>query len=1021
MRPVRLFLQAFGPYAGKQVIDFRELGGNSFFLIHGPTGSGKTSILDGITFALYGDTSTTERLARQMRSDHAPLHLPTEVELDFSVGKELYRIKRSPEQICPKKRGGGFTKKAPSATLWFRTGCTDDTREGKVLAGTYSEVTLEVERILGFRSDQFRQVVVLPQGQFRDFLLAGSGKREEILEILFKTGDYRFIQEALKEKAKSVRMEWDSSSSVRQRKLDDADAGSIRELEELHADAVKHLPDLAAGLDAAKQEVESAREKVREGEKNYEKIIEKEEAEKQYQILASQEDTYKEKDESLAKARKTLPLKEVEKEYIKRKEEQETAVKRYEELKTELKAAEEEDSLAQQKAKALEKKRPRLEELVKEIAQLKEYKIKTGSLETARNELLEAEKKLETVEQQYKQTKAFIAECETESENKEKTFREKRDMTMSLDGLKESVKQLSERYEDRLELDTHTAAYNDAEIIREQALGKYEQADRDVKKVKKELDECIKAREQARAALMASSLEDGKPCPVCGSTDHPSPAHTKEVLPTEIEITQKKRELDECEQIKQEYSNDLGGKLQRVTELKTRVDILIKRLKDMASRHPDMIRDLFLKKKEELEAAQQAALMSSALEQEIGMLKKKKKEFAARLENLEQSVKAAIENRGSVETRVQEFLSTIPSHLRTVSAVASSLHALNEEKTILEKSLAETRKQADAAARKAEKVRGALKEAEETAFNTKKEACAVQNKFEQSIIKSGFSSLDEYADACIPEQEMIILEKEVKEFYTNLRAAKERMLRSSNQAKGIQVPDIDGLKEAYRRTSEHLEHKIREEETVKSGIDVKAKCITDIKNMDRELEKLESQYRVLGYISDVANGKNPMGMTFQRFVQATLLDDVLIAASRRLSIMSRGRFLLRRVTERADRRTAGGLNLEVDDGYTGKSRPVSTLSGGESFLAALSLALGLADVVQSYAGGMRLDTLFIDEGFGSLDSESLDLALRALIDLLKDGRLVAVISHVPELKERIDTRLEVVPGREGSTARFVHV
>jgi len=175
----------------------------------------------------------------------------------------------------------------------------------------------------------------------------------------------------------------------------------------------------------------------------------------------------------------------------------------------------------------------------------------------------------------------------------------------------------------------------------------------------------------------------------------------------------------------------------------------------------------------------------------------------------------------------------------------------------------------------------------------------------------------------------------------------------------------------------------------------------------------------LGHIADVANGKNALGITFQRFVQISLLDDVLLAASKRLKIMSKGRFYLRRAAERVDRRTTGGLDLVVDDAYTGKTRPVATLSGGESFLASLSLALGLADVVQSYAGGVRLDTIFIDEGFGSLDSESLDLALRSLIDLQEGGRLVAIISHVEDLKERIDARLEVTASRTGSSARFV--
>jgi len=187
----------------------------------------------------------------------------------------------------------------------------------------------------------------------------------------------------------------------------------------------------------------------------------------------------------------------------------------------------------------------------------------------------------------------------------------------------------------------------------------------------------------------------------------------------------------------------------------------------------------------------------------------------------------------------------------------------------------------------------------------------------------------------------------------------------------------------------------------------------------KEISLLESRYAVVGRISEVANGRNAQGITFQRFVLVALLDDVLAAASHRLQVMSKGRFELIRARERLDQRTAGGLDLMVFDAYTGTSRPVNTLSGGESFIASLSLALGLSDVVQAYAGGIKLETIFVDEGFGSLDPESLDLAFRALIDLQKGGRLVGIISHVPELKERVDVRLEIAPSNRGSKVKFI--
>jgi len=239
------------------------------------------------------------------------------------------------------------------------------------------------------------------------------------------------------------------------------------------------------------------------------------------------------------------------------------------------------------------------------------------------------------------------------------------------------------------------------------------------------------------------------------------------------------------------------------------------------------------------------------------------------------------------------------------------------------------------------------------------------------------------------------------------------------KAEDVKEPDIESLEEAAGEADDTLTIAKGQEVKLSERLDALGRTLASLKENTRKTEELEKQNQVLGYVADVANGNNPWKLTFQRFVLGALLDDVLVAASERLKIMSRGRYLLLRERNVADRRQAAGLALAVQDHYTGDSRPVGTLSGGESFLAALSLALGLADVVQSYAGGIRLDAMFIDEGFGSLDSEALDLAMRALEDLRAGGRLVGIISHVPELKERIDARLEVTAGKSGSQARFV--
>ena len=254
MRPLKLVMRAFGPYAQEQVLDFGVLEERSFFLIHGPTGAGKTSILDAICLALYGETSGGERKIRHMRSDHADPGVLTEVTFNFTLGVETYRVFRRPEQDRPKKRGSGMTKEPAKATIWKRTGVKRDEDEGAVIAERWSRVNEEIERLLGFRSDQFRQVVVLPQGQFRKLLSAGSSERQQILEVLFQTGIYRQVEEALKDAADQTKTEVERLRGKKKEILERLGAETLVELEDKLADATKEKDAIENTIKTLKQE-----------------------------------------------------------------------------------------------------------------------------------------------------------------------------------------------------------------------------------------------------------------------------------------------------------------------------------------------------------------------------------------------------------------------------------------------------------------------------------------------------------------------------------------------------------------------------------------------------------------------------------------------------------------------------------------------------------------------------------------------------------------------------------------------
>jgi exonuclease SbcC len=291
-------------------------------------------------------------------------------------------------------------------------------------------------------------------------------------------------------------------------------------------------------------------------------------------------------------------------------------------------------------------------------------------------------------------------------------------------------------------------------------------------------------------------------------------------------------------------------------------------------------------------------------------------------------------------------------------------------------------------------------------------------RFSRRLKTAGFSGPDGYGEAKLTERAIDELARAIDEYEAGLKAARLRLTRARQTIRGKRKPDVSKFLAKAKAAEASCDAKIAETAEIRKEQERLAGLTKELVSTEREIEKMEKRYYVTGKIADVANGKNAKGITFQRFVLGTLLDEVLAAATGRLKLMSHGRYDLQRAVERSDRRLAGGLDLEVFDTFTGYARPVSTLSGGETFLASLSLALGLADVVQARAGGIHLETVFIDEGFGSLDPEALDLALRTLMDLQKGNRLVGIISHVPELKERIDVRLEVTRTTKGSSVRF---
>ncbi|MEH6359072.1 MAG: SbcC/MukB-like Walker B domain-containing protein, partial [Pseudomonadales bacterium] len=524
---------------------------------------------------------------------------------------------------------------------------------------------------------------------------------------------------------------------------------------------------------------------------------------------------------------------------------------------------------------------------------------------------------------------------------------------------------------------------------------------------------------QGQAAILAQDLNVGQPCPVCGSSEHPQPAQSEQPLPTQVQ-------LDQARDNQQLALDRLTAARENYAGLKSHLDALQKqcgqasvKLAEVANlpvdqlqqQHDTLLQDVTTLLKQQKQLTQ--------LEERIVELKASEEQARTTLDAATKQASELATQLATARSRVSAAEQELPEQYRQAGALQAAIAQVQNKIAKDEEQLKRAREaydQASAAWQAAKATELAAEEAQEKSATLLQQA----NDAWSAVLQSScFESQQDYSNAGLSETDFKTLQQDIAEYDAECQRVSGSIEQQQKTLEGQQKPDIV----KFEAAQEVAEQEKREAEDCWLVLD---KRLTALQNTQKKLAEaqksckaLEDEYKVIGTLSDVANGQTGDKVSLQRFVLSVLLDDVLLEASQRLSIMSKGRYQLLRKEDRSKGNKASGLDLEVEDAYTGKVRPVATLSGGESFMAALAMALGLSDVVQAYAGGIRLDTLFIDEGFGSLDPESLDLAVRTLIDLQASGRMVGVISHVPDLKEQMSQRLDVIAGREGSKVRLV--
>ena len=900
MRPLRLVLQAFGPYLEKTQLDLSQFAESGLFLITGPTGGGKTSLLDAMCFALYGKSTGGRRRFAEMRCGSAPQELPTLVELEFALQGERYRFSRS--QYTHINRN----TKAPELRESHQCFRLEGEDWALLESKSDSAVSRRAEELLHLTCEQFSQVIVLPQGEFLRLLRASSSDKGEMLKTLFSAGVWRQVTDRFHQRERQLEDKARQTAALRASLLQQEEVESLGGLEEKAA-------SLAQRETALRQENKTLAQQLEQAEGLLQSL-------EQYTRL---EEAAQEAGKSLAQAQaawKELEGREIQPRH---KREQAQALRQ------------QAVALAQESARLGEQK----EELLRAQAAGKQAAATRKQLEEQRQSLAALGQQRETLSQRMEKGNAFCKACEKAAAR-----------LPALLERRQALEKLSAAWEELARRKARQAAALEGLSIAEQTAAQKQLL---LETVSLRLERQEALLRQNAALQLAHTLEPGKPCPVCGALEHPSPAAGHETLLEPRQLESLRQEEKSACQAQVKAAALAASRKAEADQAMEAVSQQEAAWKEAAASAGDFTRE---------EAAAQLA--------QAAALAEKAKGEAARLEAAKEKLRALEKERDACqqrETALREKLSALEAQAQELERRAQEAQAAcaGLDHSALEEAIQAKGRAYDAKEKAAAQL---LQEAQEEDAQRERAQAAL------SLAQQALEKANAQWQACPTPWE-------------------ERP----------QLPQLRQRCQTLRQESLSRREELGKAASARQALEG---ALQEARRLEEELAALEGQLSRVARLSKSLSGSNPMKMPILQYVLSVMLEEVLGSANRFFATLSRGRYALR-LKDGPATRGYGGLDLEVLDGASMLPRSIETLSGGEQFLASLSLAFGLSDVVQNHSGAVRLDSLFIDEGFGSLDGETLDTAMKALAMLQSGGRLIGIISHVSELKNRIPCRVEV--------------
>lgn len=1003
MMPISLTLSAFGPYPDTITIDFESFQEDGLFLITGPTGSGKTMIFDAMIFALYGKTSGQIRQTDSLRCDHALNEIPTFVEFSFSLHQQNYTIKRNPKYYLEGKK----TPKQPSALLILP--------DGKMVEGI-KEVNQKMISLLGVDDQQFKQICMIAQGEFTKLIMASSDEREKVLRELFHSETYQKLEEKLKVHLKTYQDKYDLLLNKRKDLMQELQVEDHQEYlskqTKLIASQQKEYDDLKKDLDQKKQQLQLYR-------LQNQRLIQLKDLKQQFQDLKKQENDYQKLNKTVDTLKKAQETNYLYISYIKQQKKLQTLKLNQEDFLKQLKKLEKDYQEKKVQANYLDYKQQTKEKLQNQIQETKQL---INQIYQYQNDY----QNLQTLKQQYRmldeEHKLFLKKKEKfenglqrdqERIQSEQQVQSKYELIkqqyVRLNEQKVKVHQLSDYYDQILKLNE-----NKSDLQEE-----YTVVEKQVDHEKMQYNQMEKLYFRKQAGIFALQLKEDQPCPICGSLHHPHPAQIEKE-----DITKEK--LDQQAKKVKQQEHRLQDILQKILLSNQKKEMLVKQTKQLSSElniQEEISKEIFIKELDHLSKDEKRMKKEYLeLQDELKYIQKLKKSVALSLKDMSTYESKELKQAQSLENiqvQIHQLSGKLDDSLRQyeIGEVNKNYQQVQKEYRQLSLEIETIQQDYEKVKNKYLEIKTKISSLNQQIIQEQEIYDELDNKYHTAL--DAFINEEEFLNLKTQINQISILEKKYQDYLISLKSLNEQIISLENEVKDSTYVDLSSLSETIKEVNQQLREKNDDLEKLKIDYSLKEKMIKDIQKINQQLEKDEDTYQRYLDLYNLASGKNNARVSIERYVLATYFENMLIYANVIMKQLSQGRYQLLRKDDAGKGRSQQGLELDVFDQESGNIRSIKTLSGGESFKAALSLALGLSRMVQDYAGGIELNTLFIDEGFGSLDSQSLDQAMNCLMELHHENKLIGIISHVSDLKDRIERQLVVERKQKQSVIQMI--